>query len=84
MAWGGRGSPFTEMENSEQSGKVSEIPKCEWIAKRLVGELPLRLGHRLTRSRMFMKHFMWRSMQLLEFGISIVTVQGLVRIWVIG
>jgi hypothetical protein len=54
MAWGGCGSPFIEME---QSGKVSEIPKCEWIAKRWVGELLLRLGHSLTLSRMFMKHF---------------------------
>jgi len=37
MAWGGCGSPFIEMEISEQNGKVSEIPKREWIAKRWVG-----------------------------------------------
>jgi hypothetical protein len=58
MAWGGCGSPFIEMEISEQNGKVSEIPKCEWIAKRWVGDLLLRLGHSLTCSGMFMKHFM--------------------------
>ena len=35
MAWGGCGSPVIEMENAEQSGKVSEIPKCEWIANKM-------------------------------------------------
>jgi hypothetical protein len=49
----------TEIGKLHTERQVTEIPKCEWIATRWVGELlPLRLGHGLGYSSMFMNHFM--------------------------